>query len=469
MPNDKTISPVAAGLQKEQHAIQQPMLDEFNLNQHASTFNDGTKVKQLIHEEYNTGRNIGRLLELIESGGARDISFEKKVDNTPFFLVSSGPSFDKNIHHLRDWHGGIFCSTSHALTLMYHGIEPTHIIALDPFCEWKELEGVDWSKTRTKLCLQPGVWPDLVENWPNDILLFRQDSAQANSFYATTQLHMFTKRTGTRQEWTFDVLIPTSVTLFACSPPAQLFIAAKLGYGICFLIGADFAYFDGKIRFTTYTVKKPAGIVQAGNAPPVEVPAEWEEHVDPLVELPENVRDQDKLCMSENGMLTSQVNIFYKKNFISAWRLSRKMIYTTDHGAITEAPYMFIGKVIRTQGDVPVRTERWILNTTERYLARHNAFVVETEKGGHQFIETQNPEVDVPQFLTKMRQQCICPTCGLQAVNETDKEPDSETCPRCEQAQFERKHDIDVVKNLTRLHTLLEWVRENKKPRPVPV
>jgi hypothetical protein len=157
MPNDKTISPVAAGLQKEQHAIQQPMLGEFNLNQHASTFNDGTKVKQLIHEEYNTGRNIGRLLELIESGGARDISFEKKVDNTPFFLVSSGPSFDKNIHHLRDWHGGIFCSTSHALTLMYHGIEPTHIIALDPFCEWKELEGVDWSKTRTKLCLQPGV------------------------------------------------------------------------------------------------------------------------------------------------------------------------------------------------------------------------------------------------------------------------------------------------------------------------
>ena len=34
---------------------------------------------------------------------------------------------------------------------MYYGIAPTYILILDPFEQWSDLSGIDWTKTNTKL------------------------------------------------------------------------------------------------------------------------------------------------------------------------------------------------------------------------------------------------------------------------------------------------------------------------------
>ena len=175
--------------------------------------------------------------------------------------------------------------------------------------------------------------------------------------------------------------------------------------------------------------------------------------------------------------MTSQVNIFYKKNMISAIRLSKKMVFITDKGAIDEFPYVDAAFVVATQGrKVKPWKEAKILLTTERYLARMGAYVIESvSKQGDQgcnFIETPKPAEQLNGYLVKMMQQCICPNCGLSAINETDRPPSEEKCPRCEQAQFERKHNIDILENMIRIHALLKWVKkynENRKPSPDPV
>lgn len=463
-----------------------PVLTEFELNQSADAFNQGTYTKQIVHEEHNTGQNIQPIFDMLETGQARDISDEPVVDGTPFFLLGSGGGLDDVIQKLKDWKGGIVCSTSHALTLRYYGIEPTHIICLDPFCSYEQLDGIDWSNTRTKLIAHPGVWPDLFKKWPNDILLFRQEAGRADSFYQGAQLHMFTKRNGDRHDASFDALIRTSITLFSCSPPAQLFVMRQMGYGICFLTGMNFGFDTGKERFLSYSIKRPATVAQTGNAPPIEIPIEWvpldKKDTEFIPPDDPNARKrsgkaQDDLCKSHNGIWTDQISIFYKKNFISAWRLSQATIYTTDHGTLDEIPYADANKVIRLQGRFPVRPVKQICQTADRYLARSNNFVLEAapkkegESIGAIFVEVQNPEVDLPNYMVNMRQQCVCPKCGLQAVNESDREPGTEKCPRCEDAFFVRKHNFDIGDNMDRIHAVMKWVAKHteKSTKPVPL
>ena len=457
---------ISRGIAKKPMPGPPKRLGEFELVQHSDEFNAGTKDKQQIHEEYNTARNLQAILDRIKAGTARGIEAEPRPPaNTPFFLIGSGGGLDDTIAMLRDWKGGIFCSTSQALTLIYHGVEPTHIVALDPFSAYAEIAGIDWSKTRTKMVMHPGVWPDILEQWPNEVLLYRQDIGVPNSFYATTQMHMFCERTGNRDEAEFRPLIPTTVTQFACSPPAQLFIADRLGYGICFLTGMDFSYHTGKERFTEYRVRTEAKKVKIGNAPPAVIPPEWEKFENPFVmpENDDNQRDQNKICTTSNGQVTTQIGVYYKKNFISAWRLSRKTMYTTDHGSLVEVPYMDAKKVIATQGKAKPQKAKWICDVTEKYLAMSGAWVLETVDGGSTFIKSKQPELELNAWMVKMRQQCVCPNCGLSAVNETPDEPETKKCPRCEMANFKRKFEIDVPGNMKRIYDLVKYVNSRKR------
>ena len=446
---------------------------EFQVRNDAGEYNVGTKQTQLIHEEYNTVRNFAPIMERVEAGTARDISDEPVVDGTPFFLLGSGPSLDDNVEKLRDWKGGIFCTTSHALTLMHYGIEPTHIVALDPFCSWPEIEGVDWSKTKTKLVTHPGVWPDLIANWPNEMLLYRQDMGKSDSFYATTQMRMFTRRTGDRPTYNFDIVLRTSLMLFANSPPAQLFVAQKLGYGTCFLMGLDLCYHSGKSRFTNYTVKKPAITVTPGNAAPVTTDAEWEAHPNPFTKPSDDVvdRSQNEFCITENGMVTTRVNLFYKLNFISAWRLCKQTIYSTDKGSLTEVPYISPVEAIRTQGRAAKPwTEDRICKAAERYMARSGNYVLVTEDGGQQFVQSPNPEVDLVHFMAEMNRQLECSKgCGLRAQSNTPLPPKNEKCPQCKDGMLVQRKPINIRKNMERIYVLMDYaVNKNAEAAPSP-
>ena len=453
--------------------------NESTIRSESQKYNAGTKSKQMIHEEYNSSRNLLPILQAIEEGRARDLNDEPKHTGEPAVIIGSGPSLDEALPLLAQWKYGIVCSPSHALTLMYHGIEPTHILALDPFESWAYIDGVDWSKTRTKLILNPGVWPDLVENWPNEMLLYRQNLGRADSYYATTQRHMYSTREGYRHKAEFKLHIRTEITVFACTPPAQLYAADRMGYEKQFLVGCDFAFTQEKDRFTNYTVKFPERTVKPGNSEPFTVPIEWEEHVHPYTGQDWGERQQEQLIMTNNGLPTTQILLYYKKNMISAWRLYGKTIWVVGKGAIVEMPRISIQKLIADQDRLPApRSEEWNKKTAERYLAGIGAYVLVSEPNeqgnrAHSFIESGDPEVQIHQFMVKNNRLYICPVCGAGIEGHDDTDHTGMTCPACGGPPIFRKAFYDIGANMARIRNLLTWVKDHpveppKRPKMKP-
>lgn len=427
---------------------------ETTIKTSSNHYNQSTKQIQLIHEELNSAINHPIIIKRIKDGKARDVADEPKANDTPAFILGSGPSLDDSIKYLKQWKGGIFCTTSHALTLMYYGIEPTHIVALDPFCQWSEIEGVDWSKTKTKLVCHPGIWPDLVEKWPNEMLLYIENLGRLDSFYATTQKHQYSWREASKEDIrtaTFHYYIRTEVTLFACSPPVQMFMAQILGYGTVFLAGVDFCYTNEKERFTSYTVN-----VEKTNDPANfelgEKKLIWDKH-----ESPTNPNDKDYLIMN-NGKRSHVIHLYYKKNWVSSWRLSGQTVYTTDHGAITEVPYTSIEKVIRKQGqDYQKQFPAYIAKQTETYLASVGAFVVET-KEGISFVEAEDPKVDMVKYMENLYKQYYCTTCHQNLLSNDMKNHENEECPRCKNKTIQHRYHIDIEWNIKKFIRLLNFI-----------
>ncbi len=457
-------------------------MDEHTLRTQSEKYNAATQQNQGVHEEYNSVKNYAVLTQALKDGRARDISDEPKKNGEPCFIISSGPSLDKSIEYLKDWKGGIICTTSHALTLMHFGIEPTHILILDPFSEWKEIKGVDWSRTRTKLIAHPGAWPNIIAKWPNEILLYRQNLARRDTYYATYQARMYTERTpkeGSKlpddfedgdafRDAQFEYLVRTEITSFACSPPAQMFMAEHLGYGRIFLAGCDYAYPDGKSRCNHYTVKVPARVVQSGNAGVIEIPPVWEKHEHPL-------DPEANYLTTANGLPTEEIHLYYKKNHLSSLRLSLQDVYTTDHGALTEIPYADIEKVVRTQGKGFERVpHKKIIDLTEKYLAKVGAFIVDCGPG-LSFLECEHPldwqdekgqmvVGDLQRYMQGLRNKYECKACGaIGTAPETDtKDYEGENCQHCKTGKMKHKNKPDIEANLKRVKKLLGYVESAK-------
>jgi len=425
--------------------------NESAVKTNSAEYNIGTRRKQLIHEEHNSAYNHHTIVKALEEGRARDLREEPRMNGEPAFILGSGPSLDNSIEYLKDWEGGIICTTSHALTLMYHGIKPSHIVVLDPFCQWSEIEGIDWSKTRTKLVTHPGVWPDLLEHWPNDILLYRQNLGRREPFYSGTQKRMYTRREGFRDA-TFHFLIRTELTIFACSPPAQLFVADILGYKRIYLAGVDFCFSEDKERFTGYTIKKPGYTIQNTTiGKPIEIPPEWEKHEYPF-------EKKERHLLMDNGMYSEKVHLYYKKNFLSAIRLSMQEVYTTDHGAITELPYVDVAKAVKTQGKTPSkRTPSKALQAQriEKYLAYVGAYIIETSKG-LSFVESPDPLKDLPDYMRRVMRNYICPNCGATAISHDDEDHTDTQCAQCGHKGMDHEAIVDIDSNMKRIKKLIQ-------------
>lgn len=425
--------------------MEQRILTESGAQVSSALMNQGTAQKQLVHEEYNSAENRAVIYARIAGGRARDISDERKVDpGTAVIIIGSGPSLDDAIPLLGDWKGGVICTTSHARTLLYHGIEPSHIFALDPFCTYEEIAGVDWSKTRTKLIAHPGVWPSLLAEWPNDILLYRQFNGQPDSYYSTWQNRAYTRREcsdETIRTAMFKYVIRTELTLFACSPPAQLFAAQRLGYGNAFLCGVDFGYHSGKERFTEWKPKASG---------------DWEAIVQPSEPAIERDRAAGNLVKANNGAFTSKAHLFYKKNMISALRLTEQNVWTTDkYGTLQEVPYVKLSEVVRKQGKGfrPARRDR-LAHEFDEYLASIGAYVLEAEGGAKMFVESTNPDIEIPQRIIELYRHYHCTNCGAKATaNDWENHVDGQ-CPYCGEPKLARVSQIDLLANMARLKSL---------------
>jgi hypothetical protein len=429
------------------------MNTETGIRTRSDVYNKGTKDLQQIHEEVNTVQNYAVLVKAMKDGRARDINDEPKANKAPCIVIGSGGSLDDAMPLLKDWKGGIVCSTSHARTLMYYGIEPSHIMMLDPFCFWDEISGVDWSKTRTKMVAHPGIWPDVIANWPNEILLYIQNNGRRDSFYATTQKHMYSNREGKR-EAQFTFMIRTEMTVFACSPAMEMFVAGILDYGKIFLSGVDFGYVNGKERFTDYSIENGVWTAHPHPYEPAK-PAQGGTVCEPL--------------MSSNGIPTETIHVYYKKNMISAWRLSGQEVYTTDKGIITEIPYVPMKRVVKMQGAISTglpeakRMEKAI-HEAEKYLAGVGAFVLQSSHG-LSFVESEKPDIDLPNYMNAMSARLRCRQCGAEGPMPADGKLEGFACPICGQKDVTKEVAVDIGMNMDRIRALLKEVDAERKTR----
>jgi DNA-directed RNA polymerase subunit RPC12/RpoP len=430
-------------------------VNEKDLRTNSNKYNKNTDNNQLIHEEISAIENYAIIREAFENGRAKDICLEPKKTG-PAFILGSGASLDLALPKLKNWKGGIVCTTSHALSLMYYGIEPDYIIALDPFCCWDEIAGVDWSKTKTKLVTTPTVWPTLIKNWPNEIILYLQNNGKRDSFYATTLKRMYSIRKPSEgstsiRDGIFNHMARTEIILFACSPAMQLFIANILGYSPIFTAGCDFAYTFDKNRFSDYTIKD--GV--------------WTKNDHPLEETLKDIEEYNKrtdieqkrlLIKTVNGLLSEEVHVYYKKNFYSAWRLSETDLFSTDYGACIELPHADIDEVILNNKWPEPISKQEIARISEEYLASISCFVIESN-GGKNFVEVNNIEPDLLNYITSLNRIYKCSICGASLTASDDINHHNTECPVCHDKEGLKKMvDIDVQGNMDRVKSRLKAV-----------
>jgi hypothetical protein len=466
----------------------------------SSKYNAGTIAKQLIIEKCNSAENWYPITGAFKAGRARDIADEPRVDKIPAFVFGSGASLDDTLPQMRGWAGGTFCSTSQARTLMYHGIEPSHIVCLDPFSDWSEIEGIDWSKTKTKLILHPGINPATVRNWPNEMLFYIQGNGKIDSWYENEQKKMYTWRDGDERSPVFHFYIRTSMTIFACSPPMQMFVADKLGYGTIFLSGMNWSEYKGKRRSTEYTIEPLAdGYICKSCGEIYKKDGERKDYKCPKcgeypaldeikwTAIPHPYEDGPNLMISNNGRKSREMHIYYKKNVISAWRLSHQQMYNTDEeGILTEVPFTTIRKVMQKKGlNYPAQSHAMIDRICERYLASVGAYVIVANEGVS-FIESERPELDLPAYMSGIHGKYNCAECKLQFVINADtdivkawiaKNKDAkeiepivlldhagEICPNCKKNKMTHENNISIEKNMERINGLIRFnkARENE-------
>jgi hypothetical protein len=418
-------------------------LTEKELRTKSNEYNAATALTMGYQEVRNSAANWQTIMRLFAEGRAKDLNQESKKLLQPVILTGSGPSFDNTIGKLKDWTGGIICHYSQAVTLMRYGIEPDYIMALDSICNWEKLSVVDWSKTKTKLVLHPGMWPSLVENWPNEMLFYRQNMGRPDGFGVTQQKLMYSEQVGTLEDaleskMAFRPLIQTELTMFACTPPGQLFVAHVLQYGNVFLTGNDFCYHGEQERFTDWD----------------KVDGEWVERkhiLDPA---------KDNYIITNTGHRTDPIHLYYKKNFISACRLSMQQVYTTDKGAITEIPYIDFDKVISGKGKkVPAIDPEVRKKNYERYLAGINCFVINLDSGSA-FVEVQNPIQDLTGFMVQKNRSYKCQACGADAIAKDDNDHNGDKCSNCGRNGLKQSAKVDIQENLKRFNALVEYVKE---------
>ena len=216
----------------------------------------------------------------------------------------------------------------------------------------------------------PTVHPDLIENWPNSIGLFRQSDCRP-SWHDSTLPAMYSLRDGYRYDATFKPMIKTAIPSFSSTAALQLLLATFLGCERVFLYGCDFGYehYNGEYYKTRF------------NAKPELVAA-------------------DNLAASDNGCPSDSMQLFYKRNFLTAARLAL-------------SPRMVVGEGGAIGDEVP-RVDSWhdardVIESKEirkarleTYLSNLGCFTIETDSGALLFVESSDYAHEIPAFCERV-------------------------------------------------------------------
>ena len=305
-------------------------------------FNQNVRRGLMANWVYNAAENRHLIADEFRSGKDLDLRGLGTLSSPqPAIVVGSGPSLDQIAPMLPMWKGAIFCSPSHVHILDAVHRHPEYLVAIDSSSDVaQKMSGVEYYKTL--LITHPSIDPQVLTAWGN-----RQ------------KRYFLMKENG---EWsdTLPIAYPwieSRIPNFGCVANTCIFIAHSLGYSPIFLAGVEFAFNDGVESFSR----------------PNRIGSNWYKP-----EEPKKVDASKPWFTTENGVITSNTNIFYKSVFMANWKMFGMKLVTMAPGILKEVPYADPETVIKAQGqmdpDQPYLSQERIAEMVDAYTIPHGMY-----------------------------------------------------------------------------------------------
>lgn len=287
----------------------------------------------------------------------------------PALIIGSGPTLDDCHDLIRGWQGGIFCSSSQAVSMLALGKRAFEIAIVDVKCESDEFEPLDeFAEKDCHIIVHPGVDPEIIQTWRWGKRYFRI-IVHNIPFYTDVQPLAFPS-------------ITTTLYVYGCALSCQITMAALMGYNPLYLCGADFGYPRNQDRFRQFT--KVGGQWVLGDA----VKMRYVRHA--KVEY-------------RNGCMSDSFQAYYKQTFMNVWRLSLSDIFRVGHeGGLYEVPEVSAQEILDKQGVISI--DRFISNKDkidicERYLLQYGTYSFTYPNGQVEFVVFDDEERDLPRYI----------------------------------------------------------------------
>ena len=265
--------------------------------------------------------------------------------NKPAIILGAGPSLDDNAELLKDWRGTIFSPSSVAFVPTYFKHEPEYVIGFDSL--WRtadQVKGYTWKKAT--LITHPNVDPLVIKSWKWKKLYFRRVFPGIEYFEIVLPMMFPMIRLGLR--------FAGSVANTAVS------IAGFLGYNPIFLVGVDYAYYNGVARAFSYLPTKNG----------------WRK-IEPrkITDIrPEKLKN---LITYKDDIKTEDSNLSFKGHLLNMWASDNVNLISCSNGIVDEIPHANFKEVVKKQGvgfrqlDVSKDKKIEIAKEYNKFLAKH--------------------------------------------------------------------------------------------------
>jgi hypothetical protein len=275
----------------------------------------------------------------------------------PCLIVGSGPSLDDCVPAIKDWEGAIFCSTSQLGLFEYLKRDPTYCVYIDADPSMTHLltPRFQSSECTTTLLTHPQMPSEVFHLWGGQQRYFRMfdpgDSFSKEYLPLMYQAMNFQEKRG----------IQSYVLNGGCVANAMIALAQSLGYSPIILVGYDLGYPDKQRRFRNY-IQDEEGT--------------WKR------EEMEMLPPERPVFHAANGILTDELQVFYKLSFMILWGLSAPNLLSCSQGILYEVPFVPFREVLESQGRGleskvlhPLQTYR----TAQAYLRQRQIQILKTK------------------------------------------------------------------------------------------
>ncbi len=325
----------------------------------------GALRREILNSYYN------HPLILHDFATGRGKNLEPAVGKGPALIIGSGPTLDEAHDLVRGWKGGIFCSSSQAVTMLALGKRDFHCVVVDvktlsnEFIPLDEFEGKNIT-----MITHPGMEPEVIQCWRWNKLYFRI-IVHNMQFYTETMPIAYP-------------MIRTTLYVYGCVAASQIMMAKLLGYNPLYLVGCDFGFPDNRSRFAGFH----------------KVDGEWKQ--DPP-SPPPRFQLHPKVTY-RNGCTSDHFNAYYKQTFMNAWRLTLSDMWKVGKkGGLYEVPSISSEELLACQGEIP--RDKYVLSNKdkqdicERYLLQYGTYTFEFPSGQVEFVVFGDEEKELPLYI----------------------------------------------------------------------